>query len=376
MGTILTRPRKNGTTAYMAQIMISRDGKFLHRESRTFDREKAAKAWIEKREKELSKPGAALGIKKDAASATLEQAISKYVSESRRAMGRTKTQVLNTIKKHAIAEMACDAISAKDIVDFAASLASKAAPPTVANYLSHLAAVFAIARPAWGFPLNEQAMADAFKVSARLGYSAKSRGRDRRPTLPELETLLAYFEDRSTRLPRARPMVPIILFALFSTRRQEEITRMRWDDLDREGKRILVRDMKNPGEKAGNDVWCDIPDPALRIIDAMPRKHPEIFPYTAVAISAAFTRACKFLGIEDLHFHDLRHEGVSRLFEMGLSIPRVAATSGHRSWSSLKRYTHIRQAGDRFDGWAWIDRGIKIAKRINITSSALKEGAL
>ena len=66
---------------------------------------------------------------------------------------------------------------------------------------------------------------------------------------------------------------------------------------------------------------------------------------------AAFTRACKVLGIEDLHFHDLRHEGVSRLFELGKTIPQVACFSGHRSWQSLQRYAHIRESGDKYAEW-------------------------
>ena len=85
----------------------------------------------------------------------------------------------------------------------------------------------------------------------------------------------------------------------------------------------------------------------------MPRDGERIFPYSTDAISAAFTRACRFLGIEDLRFHDLRHEGISRLFEMGRTIPQAATVSGHRSWTSLKRYTHIRQTGDKYKDWNW-----------------------
>ena len=78
-------------------------------------------------------------------------------------------------------------------------------------------------------------------------------------------------------------------------------------------------------------------------------------------MSAEDRRACLFLGIntEDmpdddrLNFHDLRHDGISRLFEMGWTIPHVASVSGHRSWQSLKRYTHIRQNGDKYAGWGW-----------------------
>ena len=84
----------------------------------------------------------------------------------------------------------------------------------------------------------------------------------------------------------------------------------------------------------------------------MPKRKSEIFPYSPDAITANFTRACKLLGIEDLHFHDLRHDGISRLFEMGWNIPHVAAVSGHRSWVTLKRYTHIRETGDKYATWA------------------------
>ena len=149
-------------------------------------------------------------------------------------------------------------------------------------------------------------------------------------------------------------MQKIIGFAIFSTRRLEEITRISWKDLDAGGSRVLVRDMKNPGEKIGNDVWCDLPPEALQIILSMPKTHEEeIFPYCGDTIGTNFTRACQFLEIIDLHLHDLRHDGISGLFEIGRNIPQVAAVSGHRSWSSLKRYTHLRQTGDKYAGWKW-----------------------
>lgn len=73
------------------------------------------------------------------------------------------------------------------------------------------------------------------------------------------------------------------------------------------------------------------------------------------SIAFAFRDARGLLQIDDLRFHDLRHEGISRLFEIGLNIPHVATVSGHRSWQNLKRYTHIRQSGDKYEGWKWLD---------------------
>ena len=124
-----------------------------------------------------------------------------------------------------------------------------------------------------------------------------------------------YFE-MQTRRKAQIDMPKLIAFALFSTRRQEEITRIRWDDLDETRQAVLVRDMKNPGQKIGNNVWCHLPDEAWAILQSMPKVEKEIFPYNSRSVSASFTRACLFLEVEDLHFHDLRHEGVSRLFEM------------------------------------------------------------
>ncbi|CAA2140398.1 site-specific integrase [Hyphomicrobium sp. ghe19] len=351
MGTILARARSNGTTAFMAKIIIKRASLVIHRESKTFERRAAAVAWIEKREAELDRPGEI--ERANAPKVTLADAIDKYTTDSLKEIGRTKAQVLRSIKVYSIAAKECHLINSSDIVSLSKELAKGRKPQTVANYLSHLAAVFAIAGPAWGYRLDAQAMKDAFTVGKRLGYTGKSMERDRRPTLDELDKLMAHFQESHRRRPRSCPMHYVVAFAIFSTRRQEEMTRILWDDLDVQGSRVMVRNMKNPGEKIGNNVWCDLPEPALRIIQAMPKTGERIFPYSTDAISAAFTRACKMLGIEDLHFHDLRHDGVSRLFEIGTSIPRAAAVSGHRSWQSLQRYTHLRQAGDKYAGWKW-----------------------
>ncbi len=217
-------------------------------------------------------------------------------------------------------------------------------------------------QPAWGLPLDYQAMRDAHVVLGDMGVTSKSDRRDRRPTLAEMNLLMQYFVERAERSPQSAPMHKIVAFAAFSTRRQEEITRIAWADLDEQHSRILVRDMKHPGQKVGNDVWVELPDEALRIAKAMPRVAPEIFPFTTDAISSSFTRACLVLGIttenmpdaERLHFHDLRHDGVSRLFEMGRTIPQVASVSGHRSWTSLQRYTHLRATGDKYENWKWL----------------------
>lgn len=348
MGSIISRKRKDGTTGHTALVRIKQGGKVIHSESQTFDREAAASAWLKKRETELAQPGA-LTKPKDP---LLMDVIDQYNLEKQKTHGKTKTQVLNAIKLADIGALRCSEITSPAIIAFAQSL--DAMPQTRGNYISHLAAVFVVARPAWGYPLDTRAMDDARVVLKKMGIIGKSNERTRRPTLQELDKLLIYYTAMDAKRRNAIPMTRLILFAIFSTRRQEEITRITGADLDRAHLEVIVRDMKNPGEKLGNDVATTLTTQALQLIDLQPATQGVIWPYNAESISASFTRACKFLGIEDLHFHDLRHEGISRLFEMGWSIPRVACVSGHRSWSSLKRYTHLRQAGDKFAGWPWL----------------------
>jgi len=196
-----------------------------------------------------------------------------------------------------------------------------------------------------------------------MGLIGKSKQRTRRPTLDELDRLLTYFTDyhhRRANAPGKRPlpMVELVVFALFSARRQEEITSITWEDYNDTLGQIMVRDMKHPGEKTGNDVRVVLPDHALAMLRRKRRLDScgPIYPLNSKSISASFTRACAVLGIEDLHFHDLRHEGVSRLFEMGYTIPQAASVSGHRTWTSLKRYSHMEQSGDKYAGWVWLER--------------------
>jgi len=115
-------------------------------------------------------------------------------------------------------------------------------------------------------------------------------------------------------------------------------------DVDRVKKLVLVRDRKDPRAKKGNDQWIPLLGDALAIIDRQPRTEGEgrIFPVHPQTLSKYFKAACDALGIVDLHFHDLRHEGTGRLFEDGFAVQEVALVTGHKSWAHLKRYTNLR----------------------------------
>ncbi len=102
-------------------------------------------------------------------------------------------------------------------------------------------------------------------------------------------------------------MQAIMEFALNSARREAEICRLKWWDNDARGRTGMVRDAKHPTKKEGNHRRFKYTPEAWAVVQAQPKDSEYIFPYDPNSVSAAFTRACQFLGIKDLRFHDLRH---------------------------------------------------------------------
>ena len=358
MGSITVRKRKDGSVAYNAQVRIMQKGVTVYQESQTFDRKASALAWIKRVETEMAAPGAI--AKANRSGVTVKEMIDRYLLEYEklRPLGKTKRATLKAIGETWLGKLEDKEITSQKLVEYANGRMKDDGiqAQTVGNDLAHFGAVLSVARPAWGYDIDPMAMPDARKVLRKMGAVTRSKERNRRPTMEELDKLFEYFSQMRDRRKQEIDMVRVVAFALFSTRRQEEITRIKWADIDETRKTVLITDMKNPGQKYGNDVWCLVPDEAWRILNSMPKVADDVFPYNSRSVSAAFTRACHFLEIEDLHFHDLRHDGVSRLFEIGWDIPKVASVSGHRDWNSMRRYTHLKGDGDPYKDWPWLEK--------------------
>lgn len=187
-----------------------------------------------------------------------------------------------------------------------------------------------------GHQYHEQVRA-AMPTLRHLKLVGPGNERDRRPTADEMARILRHLEQRVTGVP----MVDIVQFASITGMRLGEIVRIRWADYDAARRIIVVRDRKDPRQKAGNDQRVPLLFGSHDIIDRQPREDECIFPYKGGTISDHWTETCQTLGIEDLVFHDLRHEAISRMFEAGMDIPAVAAVSGHKDWKHLRRYTQL-----------------------------------
>lgn len=111
------------------------------------------------------------------------------------------------------------------------------------------------------WPIAADEVATEFDVSVRTRMVTRAEKRDRRPTLAELETIIDYC--RSSR-KLIIPIEELVLFAIFSVRRMEEIAALLWDDLDDERRQILLRDAKDPVRPVS--FWAYLPDEALAVI--------------------------------------------------------------------------------------------------------------
>jgi len=204
----------------------------------------------------------------------------------------------------------------------------------IKTILSHAAAVH-------GVVVSTEPI-DLARIALRhLGLVGKGDERDRRPTQDELD---------EANIQQQIPVGRVIRFAIATAMRQDEIARVEWRDFDASNRMLLIRNRKDPRKKKGNDQRIPLLDvsgyDACKIIEEQGRfsniREGRIFPYNGRSVGTAFRRQCRKLKIDDLHFHDLRHEGTSRLFEAGFSIEQVALVTGHKDWKMLRRYTHLK----------------------------------
>lgn len=178
---------------------------------------------------------------------------------------------------------------------------------------------------------------------------AVGRPRKRRVTDEEMGQIAAEAALRRCKFPH----VDIMEFAVLTCLRREEIFTLKWEELNKvkAAPMLWVRDRKHPTEKIGNDQNIPLLGNAMAIIKRQPRVmlengelDPRIFPFDDVSYGNSFRMLRDAVGLKNLHFHDLRHEGISRLFEAGYSIPEVCDVSGHKTWECLRIYTQLNPA--------------------------------
>ncbi|EPX97868.1 MULTISPECIES: tyrosine-type recombinase/integrase [Ralstonia] len=229
-------------------------------------------------------------------------------------------------------------LTRRDLQDWRDQRLEQVKGSTVNRQLNILNAALKHARDEWGVDLP-----DSVIRSVRRPKNPASRVR----RLSKAEEAAIRQAGEDTRNPY---VLPILDLALETGMRRGEMLGLRWWQVSYEGRSVHLTDTKNG---ASRGVALSLKAMAtLQTVRQMaydtsaalngPDERP-VFPgVTPNALKLAFKRMLERAGVDDFHFHDLRHEATSRMFEKGLSAMEVASITGHKDIRVLQRYTHLQ----------------------------------
>ena len=293
--------------------------------SRTFDTKGEAEIWAATVESEIGR-----GVyvsRKEAENTTLSEALDRYereVSSEKKGHRREKTRIL-IWKNHPLAKRFLASIRGSDMASYRDErMKAGYASNTIRLELAIISHLFEIARKEWGM----EGLSNPVK-SIRM--PSPPSGRDRRLQTGELEKLLESSSEE---------MNQVIRFALETAMRRGEIAGMTWDMVDLKKRTVTLPDTKN-----GQKRIVPLSTEAVTILKerlSARRIDGKVWNIGLDSISQDFAKACQKAEISGLHFHDLRHEATSRLFEKGFDTMEVKTITGHKTLQMLARYTHLR----------------------------------
>lgn len=233
---------------------------------------------------------------------------------------------LAIIKRDPISNLDTQEFNATDAAAFRERRLNKVKPVTVHHDLCTLSAVLEHARLEWFLPITNPVR--------NIRKPSLGRGRERRLSKDE-ETKLRDSLARS----KNQLILNIVEMALETACRRSELLNLRWENINLIKRVALLQDTKT-----GDDRLVPLSSRAISILQSLPKNDDRVFPTNGESVTRAFINASRRAGISNLRFHDLRHEGVSRLFELGLNPIEVSSISGHKTLACLKRYAHAQTA--------------------------------
>ena len=234
---------------------------------------------------------------------------------------------LKTLKRH-LGDQTVSMLSPALICKYRDTRLKAVSPASLKRELVILSSVLNTAIKEWGINLqnNPVSMVSLPKVGM---------GRDRRLEQGEEEKLLSASDE----------LKRIIIIALETGMRTGEILNIKRSHTD-----FVRQTLRIPLTKTDTPRTIPLSSRAIEAIreqlkgsqNVIPIEETALFSYTARGLSGAFLRLCRKHGLENLHFHDLRHEATSRFFEKGLNPVEVATITGHKDTRMLMRYTHLK----------------------------------
>lgn len=321
--------RKRGDLQW--QAIVKRQG--IGFASKTFTTKKDAEAWAKLTEAEMLR-GAYIR-RSDAEKTTLQECIDRYKrDELPKLRGVGHASLLAGLGAE-FGHLALSAITSAKVASYRdARLRAGKSASTVKKELAKLSVLYKLAGREWG-------IAGLVNPVDGVTRPQERNARTRRLEVGELERLLAESPQHLGLLVR---------FALETAARLGELLGLRWADVSLSKRVAVLRGADGLGTKNGDDSRAvPLSSAALEVLREV-RKLPasidgRVFYWwkASDSFNKTWARVCARAEIEDLRFHDLRHEATSRLFEKGVfEGVEVAAITGHKTLQMLKRYTHLR----------------------------------
>lgn len=261
---------------------------------------------------------------------TIGELIDRYIAEVAPAKKscRSLTGCLLFLRKH-FGRLSLAALRPAEIAAYRdRRLAEGRAGGTVLKELNVFSLVIDRAIREWGYFLPANPLEQVTRPTS-------ARGRDRRLSPAEEKRLLD-----SCRSSRSPFLPTIVELGLETGMRLGELLALEWSSIDLTRRIAYLRDTKN-----GDARTVPLSSRAMVVLGSLPRNiaTPRVFWSwnRSDSFENVWRRAVNRAGIDDLRFHDLRHEAVSRFFERGFNVMEVSAISGHRTLQMLRRYTHL-----------------------------------
>ena len=292
--------------------------------TRTFNYKADAEAWARETERSLE-----VGIyNTKPIPQALRDLLTRYIDEvsiKKRGFKEERLRLLK-IARHPVAETLVTQLKPLQFAQYRDERLKDVSSSTVKKELQLLCHVIETARKEWSYYIPHNPIEGVRRPT-------ENRARDRRLSLSDAEGLLDAC--KSSENPW---LLPLVILAIETGMRRGELLSLEWANIN-----LNRRTCHLPMTKNGTSRDIPLSSRAIETLLDLPRNLSRlVFPLSRVALRGLWLRACRRAGIEDLRFHDLRHEATSRFFEKGLNVMEVASITGHKDLRMLQRYTHLR----------------------------------
>ena len=291
--------------------------------TKTFETKADAEKWARALESQIDK-GQFVNVS-EAQRTTLGNVIGRYLAEVTPSMkGAAEDTIrLKAMMRRPIARWSMSNLSAARIAVFRDERLKEVSAGTVIRELAYLSAIINHARREWGINVPNPVQ------MVRKPQSPQARSRVL--TEEEVSKLLQALEPTGRRSHWTKPAVQL---ALATAMRRGELLSLRWEHIDLEARTAFLTDTKN-----GESRTVPLSSTAVQVLAELPRHiSGVVIPVKFFTLDAAFKRARKRAGLDDVRFHDLRRTAITRMAEKLPNVIELAAVSGHKSLMVLKRY--------------------------------------